>query len=114
MRLYQDTAPTEVKIDNITYTLSWIDADSKEGKEYLGRHDPSNSEIRLNRALTLEHARDVLLHEIVHAFLWKGGLHNVRRVDDAEELVCTILPSAMIRLHRDNPVLWVWLFPEKQ
>ena len=52
MRLYQDTAPTEVKIDNITYTLSWIDADSKEGKEYLGRHDPSNSEIRLNRALT--------------------------------------------------------------
>ena len=112
MKQWISKVPALIKIDHLTYRVVFLREDCPEAQEYIGRHDSTNSEIRLHEGLTEEHARDVLLHEIVHAFLWKGGYSNLRRVEDVEEFICTIIPGAMIRLCRDNPELAKWLFTE--
>lgn len=48
---------------------------------------------------------DTLLHEICHGFFWVYGVGK----DDTEERIVSVLGSALLALHRDNPWLSAWI-----
>lgn len=50
-------------------------------------------------------AVDTVLHEISHAIFWVYGVHD----EDKEERIVSVLGTAWMTLHRDNPWLIKWL-----
>lgn len=48
---------------------------------------------------------DTFLHEVSHGFFWVYGVGK----EDSEERIVSMLGSALLALHRDNPWLSAWI-----
>lgn len=68
----------------------------------MGLHDPLSLDITLSAKLCEEQARQIVVHEILHAIELSLG------IDLSERNVCAI-SSAFYGVIRDNPRLMAWL-----
>ncbi len=109
---WQDTVPASVRVGHWTFKVVAVPAREAALDHMFGSVEWGDQEIRISSAVTHEHARDILLHEIIHAALYLAGAGEVVETrESVQEHACHILPGAMFLLREQNPEVWRWLFP---
>lgn len=80
--------------------------DTKFAEENFGEYDSRNNKITISTNSTDRDIANTLLHEIVHASVWYGGLKDdgaALEDDKHEEHVVNVLTNQLCQIFRDNP-----------
>lgn len=105
--------PNKIKIGNMEYSIIFQDpkgmkdvAESidpeKEIGEAMGRIEYEKELIVLNATLTPNRMREVLVHEIVHGFLFESGLDDINTESTVDGLT-----HILRRFIKENDVSWM-------
>ena len=97
--------PKKIKISFADVDIETSD-DTKFAEENFGEYDSRNNKITISTNSTDRDIANTLLHEIVHASVWYGGLKDdgaALEDDKHEEHVVNILTNQLCQIFRDNP-----------
>ncbi len=101
-----DTLPEHIRIAGFDFKLERWTHQQAAGAARYGEFSSIEQTIRIQRDMPSPFkAADTLLHEISHAIFWVYGMNE----GDKEERMVSILGTAWMTLHRDNPWLAKWL-----
>lgn len=77
-----------------------------EAADHYGEFSAHEQEIRIrSRSSSAQGDVDTFLHECMHAIFWVYGVGHA----DDEERIVSMLGTALLAMHRDNPWLTKWL-----
>jgi hypothetical protein len=97
--------PKKIKISFADVDIETSD-DTKFAEENFGEYDSRNNKITISSNSTDRDIANTLLHEIVHASVWYGGLKDdgaALEDDKHEEHVVNVLTNQLCQIFRDNP-----------
>jgi hypothetical protein len=97
--------PKKIKISFADVDIETSD-DTKFAEENFGEYDSRNNRITISSNSTDRDIANTLLHEIVHASVWYGGLKDdgaALEDDKHEEHVVNVLTNQLCQIFRDNP-----------
>jgi hypothetical protein len=97
--------PRTIKISFADVDIETSD-DTKFAEENFGEYDSRNNKITISSNSTDRDIANTLLHEIVHASVWYGGLKDdgaALEDDKHEEHVVNVLTNQLCQIFRDNP-----------
>jgi hypothetical protein len=97
--------PRTIKISFADVDIETSD-DTKFAEENFGEYDSRNNKITISTNSTDRDIANTLLHEIVHASVWYGGLKDdgaALEDDKHEEHVVNVLTNQLCQIFRDNP-----------
>jgi hypothetical protein len=97
--------PKKIKISFADVDIETSD-DTKFAEENFGEYDSRNNKITISTNSTDRDIANTLLHEIVHASVWYGGLKDdgaALEDDKHEEHVVNVLTNQLCQIFRDNP-----------
>ena len=97
--------PKKIKISFADVDIQTSD-DTKFAEENFGEYDSRNNKITISTNSTDRDIANTLLHEIVHASVWYGGLKDdgaALEDDKHEEHVVNVLTNQLCQIFRDNP-----------
>ena len=97
--------PKKIKISFADVDIETYD-DTKFAEENFGEYDSRNNKITISTNSTDRDIANTLLHEIVHASVWYGGLKDdgaALEDDKHEEHVVNVLTNQLCQIFRDNP-----------
>jgi predicted heme/steroid binding protein len=97
--------PKKIKISFADVDIETSD-DTKFTEENFGEYDSRNNKITISTNSTDRDIANTLLHEIVHASVWYGGLKDdgaALEDDKHEEHVVNVLTNQLCQIFRDNP-----------
>jgi hypothetical protein len=97
--------PRTIKISFADVDIETSD-DTKFTEENFGEYDSRNNKITISTNSTDRDIANTLLHEIVHASVWYGGLKDdgaALEDDKHEEHVVNVLTNQLCQIFRDNP-----------
>jgi hypothetical protein len=97
--------PRTIKISFADVDIETSD-DTKFAEENFGEYDSRNNRITISSNSTDRDIANTLLHEIVHASVWYGGLKDdgaALEDDKHEEHVVNVLTNQLCQIFRDNP-----------
>ena len=97
--------PKKIKISFADVDIQTSD-DIKFAEENFGEYDSRNNRITISSNSTDRDIANTLLHEIVHASVWYGGLKDdgaALEDDKHEEHVVNVLTNQLCQIFRDNP-----------
>jgi hypothetical protein len=97
--------PKKIKISFADVDIETSD-DAKFAEENFGEYDSRNNKITISSSSTDRDIANTLLHEIVHASVWYGGLKDdgaALEDDKHEEHVVNVLTNQLCQIFRDNP-----------
>lgn len=97
--------PKKIKISFADVDIETSD-DIKFAEENFGEYDSRNNKITISSNSTDRDIANTLLHEIVHASVWYGGLKDdgaALEDDKHEEHVVNVLTNQLCQIFRDNP-----------
>lgn len=97
--------PKKIKISFADVDIEASD-DTKFAEENFGEYDSRNNRITISSNSTDRDIANTLLHEIVHASVWYGGLKDdgaALEDDKHEEHVVNVLTNQLCQIFRDNP-----------
>ena len=97
--------PKKIKISFADVDIETSD-DTKFAEENFGEYDSRNNKITISTNSTDRDISNTLLHEIVHASVWYGGLKDdgaALEDDKHEEHVVNVLTNQLCQIFRDNP-----------
>lgn len=95
------TLPKRVKVAHYSIPITPLSPELAKDLGRFGDFDGHKYVIRMEKGITDDKTRDVLLHELLHAAYWIYGLKD----EDEEERIVTVLTTAMLTMMRDNPKL---------
>ena len=97
--------PKKIKISFADVDIQTSD-DIKFAEENFGEYDSRNNRITISSNSMDRDIANTLLHEIVHASVWYGGLKDdgaALEDDKHEEHVVNVLTNQLCQIFRDNP-----------
>ena len=97
--------PRTIKISFADVDIETSD-DTQFAEENFGEYDSRNNRITISSNSTDRDIANTLLHEIVHASVWYGGLKDdgaALEDDKHEEHVVNVLTNQLCQIFRDNP-----------
>ena len=97
--------PKKIKISFADVDIETSD-DTKFAEENFGEYDSRNNRITISSNSMDRDIANTLLHEIVHASVWYGGLKDdgaALEDDKHEEHVVNVLTNQLCQIFRDNP-----------
>ena len=97
--------PRTIKISFADVDIETSD-DTKFAEENFGEYDSRDNKITISTNSTDRDIANTLLHEIVHASVWYGGLKDdgaALEDDKHEEHVVNVLTNQLCQIFRDNP-----------
>jgi hypothetical protein len=97
--------PKKIKISFADVDIETSD-DTKFAEENFGEYDSRNNKITISTNSMDRDIANTLLHEIVHASVWYGGLKDdgaALEDDKHEEHVVNVLTNQLCQIFRDNP-----------
>jgi hypothetical protein len=97
--------PKKIKISFADVDIETSD-DTKFAEENFGEYDSRNNKITISTNSTDRDIANTLLHEIVHASVWYGGLKDdgaALEDDKHEEHVVNVITNQLCQIFRDNP-----------
>jgi hypothetical protein len=97
--------PKKIKISFADVDIETSE-DTKFAEENFGEYDSRNNRITISSNSTDRDIANTLLHEIVHASVWYGGLKDdgaALEDDKHEEHVVNVLTNQLCQIFRDNP-----------
>ena len=97
--------PKKIKISFADVDIETSD-DTKFAEENFGEYDSRNNRITISSNSTDRDIANTLLHEIVHACVWYGGLKDdgaALEDDKHEEHVVNVITNQLCQIFRDNP-----------
>jgi hypothetical protein len=101
-----DALPDHVRIAGFDFKLERWTHHQAAGSARYGEFSSVEQVIRIQQDMPSPFkAVDTLLHEISHGICWVYGIKE----GDNEERTVSILGTAWMTLHRDNPWLAKWL-----
>ena len=99
--------PKQIKV--ASQSISILDCPDWAGDEEVqGTYDEDRSCIVLRKRLSPSSARLALLHELIHSYVWLGGIRSDLRPDGndkIEERVCDVMSVLLLDTIRRNPAL---------
>jgi hypothetical protein len=96
--------PSKVKIGPSTYSITTDPAPTLDAHELWGYCDTATCTLHIDASLRGPRAREVVMHEVLHACLGEMGGAGLKE----ERIVATLAPILLAVL-RDNPALMKWL-----
>mgnify|MGYP001609000495 CR=1 FL=1 len=94
--------PAKIKVGGLDFRVEAWAQPSARGSQRFGEFSAAEELIRVQVAdRSPMFVLEVLLHEIVHAIWWVGGLRN----GDDEERCAQVMGPAWAQIFRDNPEL---------
>jgi hypothetical protein len=97
--------PRTIKISFADVDIETSD-DTQFAEENFGEYDSRSNKITLSSNSTDRDIANTLLHEIVHACVWYGGLKDdgaALEDDKHEEHVVNVITNQLCQIFRDNP-----------
>jgi hypothetical protein len=97
--------PRKIKISFADVDIETSD-DTQFAEENFGEYDSRSNKITLSSNSTDRDIANTLLHEIVHACVWYGGLKDdgaALEDDKHEEHVVNVITNQLCQIFRDNP-----------
>ena len=91
--------PATIRVGYLTYRIVAVSAMVATGKDIFGECDNCLYEIRLREDLEPVKAANTMLHEVLHACWYVGGIAD----DDKEERTVRFLSNMLSQVWRDNP-----------
>lgn len=95
--------PESVKIGWKTYHVEVWNHDVAQARLHYGQCDHSASTIRIDTHFGDEQTLETFLHEIFHAFIDVGGMHQMKTKNFDEEPVVKYCASWLMTVLSDNP-----------
>lgn len=102
---YNNIIGKSVRIGHRDIDIHKFAMNDPEIRNYNGVYHDSQSLIKVDIFLHLDHLIEVLWHEILHAVY---AIYKISDEADEEKNVSTIA-AALVQIARDNPVLWDFL-----
>jgi len=93
--------PKKIKV-----SFADLDVDIKPDENNYGEFDATSNTIRISPDITQQDLANTLIHELLHAAVWYGGLKDEGSVlenDKHEENVVNVLANQLSQILKDNP-----------
>jgi len=97
--------PKKIKISFADVRIETT-ADSKFKEDCYGEYSSKENKITLANDITDKDVSNTILHEVIHAAVWYGGLKDEGSAledDKQEEHVVNVLTNQLCQIFRDNP-----------
>ena len=97
--------PKKIKISFSDVAVG-TSSDSKFTEENFGEYDSRNNKITIATNTSDRDLANTLLHELIHASVWYGGLKDEGAAledDKHEEHVVNVITNQLCQIFRDNP-----------
>ena len=103
--------PKKVKVGGMSFGISTdasvhLGIEESAGERVYGQMDPTAARIVLHPGMADSRARQVMVHELLHAAIFSAGLGLT---DEVEEPIVRALEGPVLQILRDNPALVKWL-----
>lgn len=87
------------------YAVSEVESlQSLDGEPWLGSTTFGHGKIALESGMPSRAKMSVLMHEVVHTLIERGG-HNQVMSDEQKEIICDLIGHGMIDVIAENP--WI-------
>lgn len=98
--------PKTIRISGFDFDITRLTAAEATTQQKYGAFSSLTQAIEIQWGMPSVHKLvDTFMHEICHGLFWVYGIGK----EDSEERIVSMLGTALLALHRDNPWLSAWI-----